>query len=124
MRIAHVTNGVIVNISVAAPDYAGPGIPLDDAQHADIGIGDLYASGVFSKPPKSAAELTREASLADAVAARVAAKAIPLAATLDAATAMQIHNWVESKFPSPQFTNEQQAFFKLIALKLKADLKT
>jgi diketogulonate reductase-like aldo/keto reductase len=52
-RFAHITNGVVVNISEALTDadsHGGIQCP------ADVAIGWIYSAGVFSVPPVSEAE--------------------------------------------------------------------
>lgn len=45
VRIAHVVDGVVVNVSVAEKFADG------DIDGTDAGIGDLYAKGKFTRPP-------------------------------------------------------------------------
>lgn len=56
---------------------------------------------------------------------RLDAKASAMFSTLKNATLAEINTWVETNFPGPTFTNQQQNFLKLLAaaaaLYLKGD---
>lgn len=78
-RFAHVTAGVIENISEALSSaQSHGGIELVPGIDDEIGIGDLYDGSVFSKKPKTPDEIAKEALSAEDAQAKAYAKAAPV----------------------------------------------
>ena len=114
-RFAKVVAGVVRNISVAArPEDATDCIPLVDGVDDEIGIGDHYGDGKFTKVAiePSPEELK---TVSERIASRQLQAETKAGATfkaLEKADASQIGAWVDANFSS--MTAPQRAWVKMV----------